>query len=39
MYLYTYINAHVQHFIYWQGQRDCDALFYMAYCQTINTYF
>jgi hypothetical protein len=27
MHLYIYINAHVQHFIYWQGQRVCDALF------------
>jgi hypothetical protein len=26
MYLYTYINAHVQHLIYWQGQCVCDAL-------------
>ncbi len=27
MYLYMYINAHVQHLIYWQGQPVCDALF------------
>jgi hypothetical protein len=27
VYLCTYINAHVQHFIYWQGQHVCDALF------------
>jgi len=27
LYLHTYINAHVQHLIYWQGQRVCDALF------------
>jgi hypothetical protein len=24
MYLYTYINAHVQHLIYWHGQCVCD---------------
>jgi hypothetical protein len=23
MYLYIYMNAHVQHLIYWQGQRVC----------------
>ncbi len=26
MYLYTYINAHVQYLVYWQGYCVCDAL-------------
>jgi hypothetical protein len=42
MYLYTYINAHVQHLIYWHGQHVYDAfecyVCLMTYEQMFLTY-